>query len=79
MSNKATVKINHSGVSPTDDLESAKDNPSHPMDNWLKHELESLYVDMESEPLPSSLAELAAALEEKLKLANSRKKKPEPN
>jgi hypothetical protein len=79
MNSKATVNINRSGASPADELKSAKHRRPHPMDNWLKRELESLYVDMESHPLPSGLAELAAALEEKLKSAKSRNKKPEPN
>lgn len=73
MSNKATAKINLSGPSPGDDVKPARDRSSHPLDSWLKNELESLYEDMESKPLPTSLAELAAELEAKLQSARSKK------
>jgi hypothetical protein len=79
MSNKATAKVKFSGPSTTDDLSAAKSRSSNPLDGWLKREIESLYVDMESEPLPASLAELAAELEGKLKSTTSRNKKTGPN
>ena len=42
------------------------DASTHPLDTWLKRELTALYADVEAEPLPPKLADLAAALERRL-------------
>jgi len=74
MNKKATAKIYLSESCPSDDVRPAKDRSPHPTDSWLKRELQSLYVDLESMPLPASLAELAAELERKLQAAKNKQK-----
>ena len=49
----------------------------HPLNDWLRRELQGLYREACGEPLPDDIAELAARLEEKLKAANGRNEAPE--
>lgn len=43
------------------------DDPSpHPLDEWLRRELETLFSDEKDEPLPPDMAELAVKLERAL-------------
>lgn len=39
----------------------------HPLDTWLKRELQAFYGESDRDSLPVGIAELAAQLEEKLK------------
>lgn len=43
----------------------------HPLDAWLKRELQALYGGPEQQALPPDIAELAACLEERLRQAAS--------
>jgi hypothetical protein len=42
-------------------------NAPHPLDSWLKRELQALYGESARDALPPGIAELAARLEEKLR------------
>lgn len=39
---------------------------SHPLDSWLRRELQGLCTESDDAPLPPGIAELAAQLEERL-------------
>lgn len=58
---------------------------SHPLDSWLRRELQGLCTESDHEPLPPGIAELAARLEERLGKAGggaggdaTRKPTPDP-
>lgn len=54
---------------------------SHPLDSWLRRELQGLCTESDHEPLPPGIAELAAQLEERLEKAGgdaTRKAAPDP-
>ncbi len=48
----------------------------HPLDQWLKRELQGLYAAGSGDGLPDDIAELAARLEERLKEAGDRGEAP---
>lgn len=51
------------------------DDPSpHPLDEWLKRELETLFSEEEDEPLPPDMEDLAAKLERALAGSPPRKR-----
>lgn len=52
--------------SPETDV-AAEARAPHPMDSWLKRELQALYGGPEQAALPPGIAELAAQLEERLR------------
>ena len=54
----------------------ADDASSHPLDDWLKRELQTHYAELEHETLPPEMAELAEKLERKLKFAYRGNKNP---
>ena len=58
------------------ETDTTSDVSSHPLDNWLKRELQTLYADFADEPLPPEMTELAARLEEKLRSASDREQNP---
>lgn len=45
----------------------AESDAPHPLDSWLKRELQALYGESERETLPPDLAELAERLEAQLR------------
>lgn len=45
----------------------AKERAPHPLDSWLRRELQALYGGPEQATLPPGIAELAAQLEQKLR------------
>lgn len=55
-----------------DDIESGQTSP-HPLDEWLRHELNSLFDTVRDGPLPPDMAELADRLESALAAPRSRK------
>jgi hypothetical protein len=70
--NKKTM-ANHPSYSVADP---AGDAPPHPLDEWLRRELEALYADDEDQPLPPGMAELADRLEQALAPSACKKKIP---
>lgn len=48
----------------------------HPLDDWLRRELQALCGDASGDPLPGDIAALAARLEEKLAEAGGRHEAP---
>lgn len=49
----------------------------HPLERWMKRELQALHGDPASEPLPANIAVLAAKLQKKLKRRDDRGRKPD--
>lgn len=46
----------------------------HPLDEWLRRELDSLFVAVRNDPLPPDIAELASQLERALAPPKPRKR-----